>query len=237
MLICWWWNIDVGSLQYAWMIDEIWNFKNFGNSWEYLGPENWNIFGSANTTTPRNASHSRIFYWESLGKLARQNHGNFGKTAWPCNRSVGRSVPGPCDLGAGTWDVSKKMKNQKSRSCFSVFANGPLLNWGQLVRDVFKILNAFGVLSAKIDVFLTSLASATVDLRWLVSVILQRRRSHTDTSQHLSCLKIFLLPIWSPSSTFKCANTQRQRWSTKICAWKKDLLSSTKCSVRKLLWF
>ena len=154
-------------------------------------------------------------------------------------QSVGRSV-GPWSLWPGSWDLGRFKKNEKSKISilfFSVFANGPLLNWGQLVRDVFKILNAFGVLSAKIDVFLTSLASATVDFRWLVSVILQRRRSHTDTSQHLSCLKIFLLPIWSPSSTFKCANTQRQRWSTKICAWKKDLPSSTKCSVRKLLWF
>ena len=203
------------------MDHEIWNFKNFGNSWEY-----------------QEMIHIPVFFienrWENWQDKITETLGKPPDRA--IGRSVGRSlVPVTWELGPGTFQKKWKIKNLDL--VFLCFANGPLLNWGQLVRDVFKILNAFGVLSAKIDVFLTSLASATVDLRWLVSVILQRRRSHTDTSQHLSCLKIFLLPIWSPSSTFKCANTQRQRWSTKICAWKKDLLSSTKCSVRKLLWF
>ena len=113
MLFCWWWNIDVSSLQYA----EWWTTKfEISKILETL-------------ESPRNDSHSRIFYWESLGKLASQNHGNFGKTA---HRSM------PC-CAVGTFQKKWKIKNlDLVFLCFCQRSSSQLRSTGQRCLQDFE---------------------------------------------------------------------------------------------------
>lgn len=79
------------------------------------------------------------------------------------------------DTNVGSLQSSMGRSDVSKNNCFLflVLPTVPFsteVNWSE-IRDVFKILKAFGELSATTDVFLTSLPSATVDLGFLFLIL------------------------------------------------------------------